>query len=77
MNKVRRKGLVDIFNKITELKDMLENIKDEEECNRDNIPENLQVSERYAKADNAVDKMEEAISYLEEATDSLEEIIEE
>ena len=44
MNKVRRKGLVDIFNKITELKDMLENIKDEEECYRDNIPENLQVS---------------------------------
>lgn len=77
MNKIRRKSLADIFEKITELKDILENIKDEEECYRDNIPENLQGSERYTKADNAVDKMEEAISSLEEAADSLEEIIEE
>ena len=53
----------------------LEALKEEEEDYRDNIPENLQGSERYEQAeeacdnlDSAFDGLEEVISYIEEAT---------
>lgn len=77
MNKSRRKSLQLIFDEITELKDKLEIILDEEECYRDNIPENLQASERYEKAEAATEKIYEAVSYLENAAYELDEIINE
>ena len=48
MNKQRRKALQNIYDKLVELRDELDNIKDEEECYRDNMPENLQNSEKYS-----------------------------
>lgn len=44
MNKVRRKELQELYDIISETKDHLEILHDEEEGYRDNIPENLQGS---------------------------------
>ena len=53
MNKVRRKELQELYDIISEAKDRLEMLHDEEEEYKDNMPENLQSSERYEKAEAA------------------------
>ena len=72
MNKVRRKALDEIISKIEEAKELLENLQAEEEEYRDNMPENLQGSERYEAADAAVDNMSSAVDALDEAISSIE-----
>ena len=69
MNKIRRKNLQSIIDQLEELKGSLEDLQAEEEEYRDNIPENMQESERYEKADlsAAVDNLEEVISSIEAA----------
>ena len=76
MNKIRRKTLNEIYDKLAELKDLLEEVMSEEEDYKDNMPENLQNSERYEIAENACDNMDSAISSLEEALDYIEEAAE-
>lgn len=49
---------------------------DEEEEYRDNMPENLQGSDRYAKADETCDELYCAISNLEDVISSIETSIE-
>ncbi len=75
MNKQRRKTLRELYDIIAEAKDNLEMVMEEEEEYRDNIPENLQGSERYEKAEEAVYNLEEAISNIEEALSLIEETI--
>ena len=48
------------------------NLQAEEEEYRDNMPENLQGSERYEAADAAVDNMSSAVDALDEAISSIE-----
>lgn len=72
MNKARRKALDEVISKIEEAKELLENLQAEEEEYRDNIPENLQGSERYEAADAAVDNMSSAVDALDEAISSIE-----
>lgn len=76
MNKQRRKQLEGVISKIEEAKEVLENLKDEEEDYRDNFPENLVTSEKYEKAETAVFCMEEAAQALEDAIDQINEAIE-
>lgn len=76
MNKVRRKALQDILDKISELQEELEAIKGEEDESRENMPENLQGSERYEQSETASSDMEEAIEYLSSACDSIESAME-
>ena len=72
MNKARRKALDEVISKIEEAKELLENRQAEEEEYRDNMPENLQGSERYEAADAAVDNMSSAVDALDEAISSIE-----
>lgn len=72
MNKARRKALDEVISKIKEAKELLENLQAEEEEYRDNMPENLQGSERYEAADAAVDNMSSAVDALDEAISSIE-----
>lgn len=75
MNKARRKELEELYDIIYEAKDRLEMLHDEEEEYRDNIPENLQGSERYERAEEAeeaVDALDSAMSSLEEALNYIE-----
>ena len=72
MNKARRKALDEVISKIEEAKELLENLQAEEEEYRDNMPENLQGSERYEAADAPVDNMSSAVDALDEAISSIE-----
>lgn len=76
MNKARRKTLSELRDRMTEIHDILEEVMNEEECCRDNMPESLQGSERYEAMDAACDAMYEAISQLEEAADNIESAME-
>ena len=60
MNKVRRKNLQSIIDRLEDIKADLEEITYEEEEYRDNIPENLQGSEKYERADEACDSLNDA-----------------
>lgn len=73
MNNPRRKALQDLYDIISEAKDKLDAVRDEEEEYKDNIPENLQGSERYERAEAAVESLADAVYSLEEALDSIEE----
>lgn len=72
MNKARRKQLEEISSKISEIRDELESIMGDEEEYRDNIPENLQGSERYEIADTACSEMQDALDSLDEAISSID-----
>ena len=72
MNKARRKELTDIYHGIAELMERLEIVLDEEQECLDNIPENLQGSERYERAENAVSSLESAFDSLSEAFDYID-----
>lgn len=46
---------------------------DEEQDCLDNLPENLQDSERYQKMEVAIDKLEDAAEQIDSAKESIEE----
>jgi len=75
MNNVRRKNIEKVIGMISDARSLLEELMSEEEEYRDNMPENLQGSERYEKADEACCSMEEAIGNMEDIESSLEEVI--
>lgn len=74
MNNKRRVRVDDVIEKLRNIQSEIGDILSEEEEYRDNIPENLQGSEKYENAENncdnlqnASDQVDEVISYLEEA----------
>lgn len=73
MNKVRRKELQEIYDIISEAKDRLEMLHDEEEEYKESIPENLRNSERYENAEAAESALDEALGSLEDALDNIED----
>ena len=76
MNKERRKSLREIQSKLESLGQDLEALKDEEEEYRDNMPENLQESERYQRADEVCDLLQEALENMDSAYQQIEEAVE-
>lgn len=76
MNKIRRKALQEIYDKLSDLREELETIKDEEDESRENMPENLQGSERYEQSEAASGNIDEAMEYLSSACDSIESAME-
>lgn len=56
----------------TSMREDLEALKSEEEEYRDNMPENMQQSERYSNADEAVNALDEALSELDDKLGELE-----
>ena len=82
MNKARRKNIQEVIERLTVLQGELEtlesdveSIQDEEVEYRDNMPENLQGSEKYEAADSACDSLESARDMLSDMKDSVDEII--
>ena len=76
MNKIRRKALQEIYDKLSDLREELETIKDEEDESWENMPENLQGSERYEQSETASGNIDEAMEYLSSACDSIESAME-
>lgn len=89
MNKARRKSLNELMGRIenvqseiAEILEELDSLRGEEEEYRDNMPENFWSSEKYERADEAVDSLDTAYDALEsadsdltEAADAIEEAI--
>ena len=73
MNKQRRNRIAEALELISQARDILEEVKDEEQGSYENLPESLQYGERGEQMQENVDSLEEFIGYLEE-TDSLEEM---
>lgn len=73
MNNIRRKRIESLMEKLEDLKSDLDLIMADEQEARDNIPENMQESERYQRAEEACDNLEYAYGGLEEVIDYLTE----
>ena len=73
MNKARRKEIQKV---ILDIETLVQSILGEEQDAFDNMPENLQGSEKYEKADEACDNLSEAVDNLEEVISSIEAAIE-
>lgn len=72
VNEARREELTKFHDTVLEVKKQLAMLHNEEEEYMDNIPENLQCSERYVRAENAADALDSAMSSLEDALDYIE-----
>ena len=66
----------DISNDLAELIEEIESVKNDEEEYLENMPENLQASERGEKAENACSALESAYDNFEEIDGLLSETVE-
>lgn len=76
MNNPRRKALTKLQDQITDLKMALGELLEEEQGYLDNMPENLQYSEKGEKAEECISALEDAVSNLEDAIDYIDTAIE-
>lgn len=74
MNKKRRKEIEKLKGSLSEVKNKLHNLLDEEQEAFDNMPESIQESERGELMQETIEYMEAALCSLEEAEESLTEI---
>lgn len=74
MNKQRRKKLEEALNLIDQAKDILEEVKDEEQDAFDNLPENFQNGERGEEMQNYIEMLDEAYGYLDDANSVIEQV---
>ena len=75
LNKQRRNELNRIIDTLEKCSSDIESVLDDEDASRDNMPENLQGSERYEESESASDKMNDAISSINDAVSTLQELI--
>lgn len=71
MNKVRRKRLTDAIAAIAEQLSNIEQIRDEEEQARENLPQSLQDSERGQEMALCIDTLEHQCSEIESALEEM------
>lgn len=75
MNNTRRKAIRKVIEELETLSSRIDDLRDEEQDYLDNIPENLQTSERYSDAETAVDNLDSAVNAVDEAISLLEEAL--
>lgn len=76
MNKTQRTQIEKWIESIIEIKEGVESMQEEEQDKLDNMPENLQESERGEQMQNGIENLDAAASSLEEAIDSLNDATE-
>lgn len=74
MNKDRRDRIKDTIIILSNCKNDIERIKDDEDDARSNMPENLETSEKYEQSEKASDALDDAMSDIQGAIDTLENI---
>jgi len=72
LNKKRRLEIHEVINVLNDLVSRIGTIQDDEQEYLDNMPENLQSSEKYDAAEEAIDDLESSKVAIEEAVDYLE-----
>lgn len=75
MNKTRRKALTEIKGLLSDACQNIEILYEEEYEYLENMPENLQNSERHEQTENAVSSLDEAMTSINNAIDCIEEAI--
>lgn len=75
INKSKRADIKKANDMLSKAVYVIERVKEDEEESLNNMPENLERSERYAAMENAVDVLEECIDKIDEVKNDLEEII--
>lgn len=73
MNHQRRKSLNNVIQALLAATGDLSTISYEEQCAMENIPPNLQESDRYTEMDELVDTLNDCIGDLEVVISNLEE----
>lgn len=76
MNRERRKRLEKIVSQIEELRDQLAVIQEEEQEAYDNLPDNLNDTDRATQLYDNASNLEDAASNLDDVCDSIRDIIE-
>lgn len=71
MNKMRRKKVADLMNRLSDLKDELDSIIEDEQEYVDNAPCSFQGTERYEEAEGALGNLNDAANILGDALDLL------
>lgn len=74
MNKQRRKQLQEIANTLSELKEQLDILTQEEQDAFDNLPEGIQYSDKGTEMEENVSEMEDILSGLEDISTRLIEL---
>lgn len=72
MNETKRKSLRDALSLISRAIIITESVCDKEQDAMDNLPENLQCTERFGAMENAVDNLNDAVEKMEEAKSQIE-----
>lgn len=75
MNKDRRKRLESIKEKLDKIREELDDVRSEEQESYENIPVNMQGSDRAYKMYGNIYILEDAVSSLDETFSNLDEII--
>ena len=73
MNRKRRASLRSAKALLTSAANIVERISDQESDSMDNVPENLQDSDRYEKMEQVSMYLEEALEHIESAIDCIGE----
>lgn len=72
MNKQKRSKLKEADLLLVKAKNLISLVKDKEQDDLDNYPENLQGSERYTTMENAIDELEDAMESIDRASESID-----
>lgn len=75
MNKRRRARLTDAVKHLDAAAEIISNVADEEQDSMDNMPENLQGSERYEASEEAVDNLNDALDGISDVKESVNSAI--
>lgn len=75
MNKERRDRLSDVIVSLEEAKDLLEDVKNDEQDAFDNMPVGLQCSERGSKMEGYIELMEDAGDQIDNVCEFIEKNI--
>lgn len=76
MNNQKREQLKLARDYLSKASDIVSNVLDKEQDCLDNMPENLQYSDRYERMEAAISKLEEGLDNIEAADASLSEAAE-
>ena len=72
----KRRGLIkEALGKLSDIESIIDIVRDDEEESMDNIPENLQYSDRYERIENTVYTLNEALEIVDQLNGKLEEAI--
>ena len=72
MNNARRTKIEKLYNRLSEIMDLINELAEEEQEAFDNLPEAFKEGERGEAMEEAIDCLECAASYVEEAMDYLD-----